>query len=37
MNALQSLENEREKSFEIEINEDHPRVAEIIRLMKQDF
>eukprot|EP00347_Sterkiella_histriomuscorum_P006635 403352018 len=36
MHALQNQENQREKSFEIDINEDHPKVASIIREIKQD-
>ncbi|CDW72037.1 UNKNOWN [Stylonychia lemnae] len=37
MEALQNNPLNSSKSFEIEINEEHPKVAEIIRMLKQDF
>lgn len=38
-NIMIALQNDpiNNKSFEIEINEDHPKVSEIIRSLKQDY
>ena len=37
MSAFQNSQENHVKSFELEINEEHPKVAELIRLAKQEF